>query len=234
MKARWLLLWLTLAAPVYARILTTRPTPSETWNPVLALTVGGGVEYEPDRYEFPLLVEYNVTEQLRLGVEPLVVYDPPAAGWGDVETTVGWEFLRERRYRPALTAEGIVKWPTATHAELGDPGYDYSIGLIASKDFVFFETDLGLHYTSVGEEGEHDVVELTVAAEVPLNHRVSVLLESVTDLETGQRGRRNTEGTVGLSWRVNEYLKLEAGGTLESDGTWKVIFAWEWNFAGED
>jgi hypothetical protein len=67
-----------------------------------------------------------------------------------------------------------------------------------------------------------------------LHHRLSVLLESVTDFQTGRHGRNSTEGTVGLAWRANEYLTLEAGGTVESDGTWKILFAWEWNFAGED
>src|SRR5262245_49765910 len=110
---RWLLL--LVALPAYGRVLSTRPTPSETFNPVLSLTVGGGVEYEPDRYEFPLLVEYNFSEELLLTVEPKVVYDPKIAGWGDLETTLGWEFLRERRYRPALTAEGTIRWPTATN-----------------------------------------------------------------------------------------------------------------------
>src|SRR5207249_10582855 len=119
----WLLL-LVFATPASARILSTKPQPSETFSPVLSLTVGGGVEYEADRYEFPLLVEYNVTEPLRLSVEPKVVYDEPVTGWGDLETSLEWEFVRERRYRPALSVEGIIKWPTATNAKLGDPGYD--------------------------------------------------------------------------------------------------------------
>lgn len=220
--------------PADARLLSTRPQPSETFSPVLSLTIGGGVEYEPDRYEFPLLIEYNLTEQLLLSIEPKIVYDAPSAGWGDLETSVQWEFLRERRYRPALTAEGIVKWPTASNSDLGDPGHDYSLGLIASKDFVYVDVDVGVFYTSTGDPEGHDQFELTAAGEVPLNHRLSVLLESVTDFETGRSGQVDTEGTAGLAWRANSFLTLEFGGTLQSDGTWKVLLAWEWNFAGED
>jgi len=224
---RWLLL--LVALPAYGRVLTTRPTPSEAWNPVLSLTVGSGVEYEPDRYEFPLLVEYNLTEQLLLTVEPVVVYDPKVAGWGDLETTLGWEFLRERRYRPALTAEAGVRWPTATNTRLGDPGHDYSMGLIASKDFVYADVDVSLHYDVIAED--ENEVELAVAAEVPINHRWSLLLELVSDFRDSGS---DTEGTAGFAWKANEYLTLEIGGTLQSDGTWKISFAWEWNFAGED
>jgi hypothetical protein len=234
-----------LASPSYARILTTKPQPSETFSAVLSLTVGGGVEFESDdektQWEFPVFAEYNLTKTTRLTIEPKLVHLDPkdeeertVSGWGDLETSAQWEFLRERRYRPACSVEGIIRWPTATHDELGDRGRDYTIGLIASKDFVYVEADIGLHYTFVGAEDGHDLFELTVAAEIPVNHRLSVLTESVTDFETGRRGGNSIDGTVGLAWRVNEHLKLEAGGTLDSDGTWKVIFAWEWSFAGED
>ena len=236
---------LAFARPVSARLLSTKPSPSETWSPLLSLTVGGGFEFETDRelseYDFPLLVEYNFTERLRASLEPNFVYIQSKStnvasggGLGDLETSMQWEFLRERRYRPALTLEGIIKWPTATSSEFGDPGRDYSLGVIASKDFVYVDVDLGLRYTSIGDPETDDNFELTVAGEWPLNHRLSVLMESATTFETGRSGRTETEGTAGLAWRVNSHLTLEGGGTLHSDGTWQVIFAWEWNFAGED
>jgi hypothetical protein len=108
------------------------------------------------------------------------------------------------------------------------------LGLIASKDFVYVDADLGLRYTSVGDPEGRDLFEVTVAGEVPLNHRLSIEMESVTSIETGQRGQTETEATAGLAWRVNPHLKLEGGGTLRSDGTWQLICAWEWSFAGED
>lgn len=248
MRSWWILIVGGVCAvvqPVTAGIIQTRPSPSETWSPLLPLIVGGGFEFQTDKqqseYDFPMLVEYNFTEQLKASVEPNFVYIQSKStnvtsvgGVGDLETSVEWEFLRERRYRPALTAEGVIKWPTATSPDLGNPGYDYSLGLIASKDLVFVDVDLGLRYTSTGDPGGHDVFEVTAAGEWPLNHRLSVLMESVTTIETGRKGATDTEGTAGLSWRFNKYLKLEAGFTLKSDGTWQVISAWEWSFAGED
>jgi hypothetical protein len=239
-----LLSMVMFARPVSAKILSTRPPPSETWSPLLSLTIGGGFEFETDsersRYEFPMLVEYNFTEMIRATIEPTVVYVDSkgtnvnsAAGPGDLDTTLQWEFLRERRYRPALTLEGSLRWPTATHSELGDPGWDYSLGLIASKDFVYIDVDLSLRYTYTSDAATPDDVEITLAGEWPLNHRLSILGEVDTTIETSH-GRIDTEGTAGLAWRATSHLKLEGGGTVRSDGTWQLILSWEWNFAGED
>jgi hypothetical protein len=208
------------------------------------LTLGGGFEFETDadrsEFAFPFLAEYNLTQTLRAALEPALVYidfkdanEASVGGWGDFETSLQWEFLRERRYRPALTLEGIVKWPTAAPSELGEPGRDDTLGLIASKDLVYAEVDLALHYTFVGDEAAPDNMELTLAGEWPVNHRLSVLMESVASIET-TGGRADVECTAGLAWRVSSYLKLESGGAVRSDGTWQVLFAWEWNFAGED
>ncbi|MCI0641125.1 MAG: hypothetical protein L0Y70_18775 [Gemmataceae bacterium] len=236
---------LAVARPVSARIIQTRPSPSQTWSPFLPLIVGGGFEFETDSeqsvFDFPLLVEYNFTERFRMSLEPnFVIIDSKAedvrsaSGFGDFETSLEYEFLRERRYRPALTAEGIVKWPTATDPDIGSPGRDYAFGLIASKDFVYVDVDLGLRYTFVGDPEAHDFWEVALAAEWPLNHRLSVLAEVITEIEADRSGRTGTEGTLGLSWRANAYLTLQGGGTVRSDGTWQVLFAWEWSFAGED
>lgn len=87
---------------------------------------------------------------------------------GDLETSVEYEFLRERRYRPALNAEGAIKWPTATDPDLDTPGRDYSFGLIASKDFVYFDADLNVLYTFVGDAAEPDNLQVALAAEMAL------------------------------------------------------------------
>lgn len=108
------------AKPVAARITQTRPSPSASWSVGLPLIVGGGFEYEGDadqaQYDLPLLFEYSFSEQLKLTVEPNVSYIASraedvrsVAGFGDLETSMQWEFVSERRYRPAFTFEGLVK-----------------------------------------------------------------------------------------------------------------------------
>jgi len=193
-------------------------------------------------------VEYNFTEYVKLSIEPAVTYlvtkgQHSVGGSGDLETSIEWEFLRERRYRPALTAVGVIKYPTASHPDLGSPGWDYGVGLVASKDFVFVDVDLGLLYTFSGDPEQQDTLEISVAGEVPLNHRLAIEFEFVTSVGSDTFLNQPTkpsgngtdfEGTVGLGWRATNYLKLEGGYTLRTDGTWQVVVGWTWSFAGED
>ena len=148
-KPRWLLVIASVAglfvlalviSPARAGITHNRRSPSQTYSPFLPLTFGFGMQFETsndqNRYDFPILIEYNFSQTIKLSLEPSLVYidskvdDPDvttASGFGDTELTFAYEFLRERRYRPALTIEGITKFPTASIAELGDPGQDYGI-----------------------------------------------------------------------------------------------------------
>jgi hypothetical protein len=250
---------LFLASPVGARILTTRPSVSSTWAPWSAIVVGSGLEFQTDskqsEYDFPLLLEYNFTERLKLGLEPNFVYlaaksrdERTVGGLGDLETSVEYEFLRERRYRPALSAQGLIRWPTAIDPDLGTPGHDYSFGLIASKDLVYFDVDLNLLYTFVSDAAQQDNLEIALAAEWHLNHRFDVVAEVVTTiggsgvlgpfgtptgpgiLTEGNGAQNATEGTLGLAWHANKYLKFEQGVTRASDHSWQFVVAWEWSF----
>lgn len=248
---------------VDARIIKTKHTASSNWSPWSALVVGSGLEFQSDskesEYDFPLLLEYNFTEQLKLILEPNFVYVAAKSkdartvgGLGDFETSVEYEFLRERRYRPALSTEGLIKWPTATDPDLGTPGHDYSLGLIASKDFVYFDADLNILYTFVGDPAQRDNVQVALAAEWHLNRRLDILAEVVTTIgggggvrgqpgtlsglgaaTEGSGARNETEGTLGFAWHANKYLKFEQGVIYKSDHSWQLAVAWEWSFGGE-
>ena len=142
--------------PVEARILkTTRPGEFRPF----ALTLGSDLEYESDEeqsvYDFPFLIEYGFTDALTLTVEPNYIYvqtkgDGSESGMGDLETSVTYEFVTERRNRPAVSVMGTIKWPTAK-ADLGTGEADYSLGAIASKEWVRSSMDLNLVYTFVGD-----------------------------------------------------------------------------------
>ena len=262
---RWTLLVLTgmvlATQPVCARILKTKHTASATWSPWSAFLIGSGLEFQTDskesEYDYPLLLEYNFTERLKLSIEPNFVHIAAkskdvrtVSGLGDLETSVEYEFLRERRYRPALSAQGLIKWPTATDPDIGTPGRDYSLGLIASKDFVYFDVDLNVLYTFVGDTGQKDNLQIALAAEWPLNHRFDVIAEVVTTIGSGRiRGQpgtivgvgganegqgagAKTEGTLGFAWHAKRYLKFEQGVIHKSDHSWQFVVAWEWNFGG--
>jgi hypothetical protein len=252
------LLLLTICT-AHGRILRNRPTPSETWDPLLPLTLGSAVEFETNsessQYEFPFFLEYNFTEALRVTVEPNIVHIDAKAkdartvtGLGDFETALEYEFVRERRYRPAFTAESVVRWPTASDPDIGDPGRDYSFGLIASKDLVFIDLDLSGMYTFVGDPNNRNTFEISLAGEWHLNYRFDIEAEIVHAIGSGGiRGQPSaltgisptspgtdlTEGTIGIAWHASKRLKIEQGAIFRSDGTWQIVFAWEWSFSGE-
>ncbi len=250
---------LASSSPVAARILKTKPSPSSTWNPLFPLTIGSAFEFETNKdqsqYDFPFLLEYNFTQTLKLTVEPLVSHIAAKAkdvrtvtGLNDLETSLEYEFLRERRFRPALTAEGGIRWPTHTDPDLGQRGRDYTFGIIASKDLVFLDLDLTALYTFVGDPQESDTLEVALAALVPLNHKFDIEAEVVHSFGAGgirgqpgtlsgagggATGADLTEGTIGLAWHVSKRLKVETGGIIRSDHTWQIVFAWEFSFSGE-
>jgi hypothetical protein len=208
------------------------------------------VEYEKAgdqvEYGFPILIEYNFTERLKIAIEPkwtrLRDRTPGGrtiSGWGDLDTTLDYEFLSERRYRPALSLEGQVRWPTAQDPELGDRGRDYTLGLIASKDLVLVELDANVLYTFIGDREREDQLEVSLAATWHVNGYLDLLGEVVHLTRTGGRGeaasedRDETECTVGLAWIVNKFLKLEQGVVFKEHGEWEIVFAWEWSFGGD-
>ena len=239
------------ALPASARITRTRSSASTTSKPSLltpfySLVIGSGVEYQSDRaqteYGFPILMEYNFSEQLKLSIEPKfasIIGKTPGvrsvSGMADLDTTVDYEFLSERRYRPALSVEGKIRWPTAEDPDLGDPGRDYTLGLLASKDFVFMSIDLNMLYTFAGHRDREDTVEVALATTWRVNRYVELIAEVANLTRTGSvLGERNeTEATVGLAWQVNKFLKFEQGIVFKEHGIWEAVFAWEWSFGGD-
>lgn len=229
-----------------ARITRSRSSASSGVKPSLltpfyALVLGGGVQYQRDREQtewgFPLLLECHLTERLKLTLEPVFTSIRARApgvrsisGWGDLETTLDYEFLTERRYRPSMSVEGAIRWPTADDPDLGEPGRDYTFGLIATKDLVRVDLDVNALYTRSGDPAQPDSVELSAAAEWHVNGYVDLIAE-VANVTRG--GRHETEATLGLGWIVSRYLKLEQGVVFKERGQWEVIFAWEWNFGGD-
>ena len=236
------------APPAAARITKTRPSPSDSWAVGLPLVIGGGFEFETDKsqsqYDFPFLLEYSFSEQLKLTIEPNVSYIESktkdvrsVAGFGNIETSAQWEFVRERRYRPGFTLEGLIRWPTATSPDLGSRKFDYGVGMLLSKDLAVIDLDLDLLYTFVGERQEQNPLEIACSAEIPVvNHLLSLVGEVVHTVGTGAGlgTTHQTEGTFGVVWQVNRFLKLEIGYSLKNHLDGQVVTAWEWSFAGED
>jgi len=248
----------TAAAPAGATIFKTK-RPGQ-YRP-LALVVGSGLEYETDgeetEYGFPFLVEYGFTSMLKLSVEPSYVVVRKKAGGsirglGDLETTVTCEFPTERRYRPGLALEGVIKWPTAKRGDLGTGKADYTVGLIISKELVPVDLDFNAIYTFVGDPSGvqlENTFEASLAAEWTLTTVLDLEAEVVTSFGAGGRfhgvpgslgglanlggpeqGQSESEGTLGLAEHLSDRLKLEEGMILKSDGSWQAVVGWEFDF----
>ena len=156
-------------------------------------------------------------------------------GMGDLETSLDWEFMRERRWTPALGLEGTIRWPTASDPDLGDRNHDYAVGLVISKDLVFFDVDSNVIYTFSGDPDQQSKLEISLAAEYPLSRWLDLDAEFVQTIETGPgRSDRPTEVTFGLAWHVDPFVTIEYGTQVRSDGSWQELLGWQYSFGGND
>ena len=96
--------------------------------------------------------------------------------------------------------------------------------------------------------------QISLAAERHLSRTLSILSEIVTTQGSGGfRGQSgsiagigglpragsepvasDTEATLGLAEHINRHFKLEEGGILKTDGSWQLVFGWEWDFGEGD
>jgi hypothetical protein len=258
MVAVFLTAMLGNAAPALARILKTR-RPAEYRE--LALTLGSGFEYETDSEEselgIPFFAEYGLTKELKLGVEPGFVLlrrkqGGATGGMGDLETTLTCELSTERRYRPGLAFEGVVKWPTARRGELGTGETDYSLGVILSKELPRLDLEVNGIYTFIGRPTGvplQNTFEISAAAEWHLTFDLDLEGEVVTSAGAGggfhrppgglggfgniggpEQGQSETEETLGLAKMITRRFKLEAGLVLKSGGSFQTVAGWEYDF----
>jgi hypothetical protein len=233
------------ARPSFAQstIYRTRKSASSTWSPVLPLTIGSGLEFETNKekteWGFPVLIQYNFTETLQMTLEPNFGHIKgktedvqTVGGMGDFETSLDWEFLRERRWTPALGLEGTITWPTQSHPDLGERSQ--SVGLVISKDLALLDLDSNVIYTFSGERDEPSRLEISIAAEYPLTRWLELDAEFVQTIETGSaRSQNPREFTFGFGWHVNSFLTIEYGTQLNSDGTWQELLGWQYSFGGD-
>lgn len=246
------------AAPAGAVIYkTTRPAQYKELTLTVGSGFEYESDGEEAEYGFPVFVEYGFTKLLKASVEPSYILvrkknGGSISGMGDLETALTCEFPTERRYRPGLALVGMVKWPTAPAGDLGTGRVDYSLGAIVSKEFVQFDLDLNAIYTFVGSpEGVQleNTFEASLAAEWHLSSVVDIGVEAVTSAGTGgyshgqagslsglanlggpEQGQTESEGTLGIAEHLGDHLKLEEGIVLKSDGSWQVVFGWEFDF----
>lgn len=73
-----------------------------------------------------------------------------ATGIGDLETTVTYLIVEEKKYVPALAVAGEIKFPTAKNRQIGSGEYDYRFYGVASKRLGAFDVHLNLGNNVIG------------------------------------------------------------------------------------
>ena len=252
---------LALATPCRAKVLKTRRANRPPG--VLEFTVGAALEFQTDveatEYGLPLLLEWSPRPMLTLTAEPTFVSILPKAsaaihGLDDLDSAIEWEFVSERRTRPAVALQGEIKWPTTTHLAIGDRRREFGLGVLVSKELVPANFSLNViagrsARPSLGQV--RDIVQISAAAEWHLNPDLDLQAELLTTqgfgplrgpidprnpnaepLNVPGRGTGEVEATLGLAQLFGKRLKLEEAAIVQTDGTWQAIVAWEWDFGG--
>jgi hypothetical protein len=107
-------------------------------------------------YALPMAIEVGVYRHLELLIEPVAVTSiqpkggETATGIGDLETTVTYLIIEEKKYVPAFAIAAEVKFPTAGNRQIGSGEYDYRFYGVASKRLGDFDVHLNVGYNVIG------------------------------------------------------------------------------------
>ena len=122
--------------------------------------ISSAFEFQTDpggkEFALPMAIEIGVYRHLEVLIEPVALTSiqpkggEAATGIGDLETTVTYLVIEEKKYVPALALAAEVKFPTAGNRQIGSGEYDYRFYGIASKRLGDFDVHLNLGYNVIG------------------------------------------------------------------------------------
>ena len=123
--------------------------------------IGTGLEFQtsPEGQEIalPLAIEYGISKKFTLLVEPVGFTQirpkigKGTKGIGDLELTLFYQVVAEKRNLPAISVSEEIKIPTAHDSLIGTGKTDFTTFIIASKTTRKFFTSLNLSYTFLGK-----------------------------------------------------------------------------------
>jgi hypothetical protein len=107
-------------------------------------------------YALPMAIEVGLYHHLELLIEPVPITSiqpkggEAATGVGDLETTLTYLVIEEKKYVPAVALATEIKFPTAGNTQIGSGEYDYRIYAVASKRLGPLDLHVNLGYNIVG------------------------------------------------------------------------------------
>ena len=152
----------------------------------------------------PFAIEAGLLPRLELLIEPTAYVGifpsegKRAQGMGDVEVTLTFLALNERKYLPAIAVAGEVKFPTASNPQIGTGAYDYTPYFIVSKRFGDLDVHANFSYTFLGKPSGVSVKNtwaLALAGDYKLHRKWDVFAEVM--YTTSGRGSASIEGGTG-------------------------------------
>ena len=123
--------------------------------------VGTGLEFQTSKEgtetALPLAIEYGLSRKFTLLVEPvgftsiLPKMGPHAKGIGDLEMTLFYQIVSEKKVLPSISLSGEIKIPTAKNTLIGTGKTDYTPYVVMSKTTGKIFTSVNLSYTFLGK-----------------------------------------------------------------------------------
>jgi hypothetical protein len=251
------LLVLGLPNMAAAKIIKAKRPPGKAHE----LVIGSRIEAEGSDFDAPLTLEWSPTKRLQLTFEPTfakVSLDNGSnvTGFKDLEVSAVYELLPQRRSRPSLALELDLKVPTSSNLELSTGKTDVGIGLIAAKEYVYWDLEASAVYTFVGSPAAQklaNVYELSLSAEWHIRPHIDLFGELVgsgggalggnarngfglggVQAAIAENGGTEAEVTFGITEHLTPRFRLEQGMSFKSDGTILLIAGWEYNFGMGD
>ena len=252
---------LLLYLPLQAQVLET-----EDARPLLPgqSELGIGVEFqtssEGTETALPLAFEYGITKRFTALIEPVAFTNispkigDHATGFGDLELTLFFNAVKERKYIPSVSVSGEIKLPTTQNTLIGTGKTDFTPYLIASKKIGKFDISMNLSYTFLGKPAGIDINNVfgyALGSIYKINESWILFAEvygnsSATGEGEVPEGQISTDstilipeisggemvGAVGFGFYVNKRTLLSLGINYDNNNAVLIRPGVEWKFGG--
>ena len=191
--------------------------------------------FDGKEYAIPMFLEFGVLPHLEALIEPVAqVWIRPTpgpgngTGLGDLETTLTYLVLEEKKFVPAFAVAGEIKFPTANDVAIDSGEYDYRIYGIASKRIGDVDFHFNLGYNFVGSPpgvATKNPFDFELGAEWFVNPKFDLFAEinqinsavgrsgkgaaaAAASMATAEVAPKEIIGSVGVRFHVTRYLDL--------------------------
>jgi hypothetical protein len=250
---------ITLLLPIklFSQVLET-----EDSKPLLPrqFLIGTGLEFQTSKegteLALPIEIEYGLSRKFTLLVEPVgfTSIQPKegagAKGIGDLEITLFYQIIREKKVLPSISVSLEVKVPTTKDTLIGTGKTDFTPYLIASKTIGKFFTSVNFSYTFLGKPEGVDASNLfnyalgtifTASKKSILFAELYGNTSSIGGVETPETGTSSnpelsggeTVIAVGYGFYLKKELLLSFGVNYDNNNAFLFRPGIEWKFGGK-